>query len=113
MCIGDYRFEVLLESYTNPSHKLVDGNCCDDISDYESHCAGTVCNNLFIFCVRPHGYTGHNLKCPNPNQKYITSVIANDNISFADRRELNYIDANTTNPLTFEGHVWPVRQRFC
>lgn len=112
MCIGDYRFEVILESYTNPSHKLVDGSCCN-VFDYD--CYRTTCNNLFIFCVRPYGYTGHNLECPNPSQKYITSVIANDNISFVDRKELNYIEANMTNPLTFEGSVWPVRQRllFC
>lgn len=101
---------MLLETYTNPSHKLADGSCCDDVSYYE--CYRTVCNNLFVFCVRPYTHISQALECPNSSQKYITSVIANDNVSFIDRKELNYIDANATNPLTFEGRVWPVRQRF-
>ena len=105
--LGDYKFEVLLESYSNPAHRLADGSCCDSFYNYELECLRVVCKNVFIFCVRPYNYLANTSLCPSSGTNYTTSVIASDNILFRKRRLLDSI-TNTSNPLAFYGSVWPV-----
>ena len=110
LCLGDYKFEVILESYANPSHKLADGTCCNRPNRYRCG-QRAVCNNLFTFCVRPYGYGSAaktSKSCAKSGASYTTSVIADDNISFKEAQHLNFV-TNMSNPLVFYGKVWPVR----
>lgn len=110
LCLGDYKFEVILESYANPSHKLADGTCCNRPNRYRCG-QRAVCNNLFTFCVRPYGYGSAaktSKSCAKSGASYTTSVIADDNISFKEAQRLNFV-TNMSNPLVFYGKVWPVR----
>ena len=112
LCSGNYTLEVLLESYSNPSHKLADESCCNDrISDYD--CQTSICSNLFVFCVRPYGYlpsSGQEV-CPDISEVYKTFVIKDDNITFTDKQVFNSIK-HISNPLKFSGNVWPVSTLF-
>lgn len=114
LCLGDYKFEVLLESYANPSHKLADGTCCNYPNRYY-RCGRirAVCNNLFTFCVRPYEYgsTKTSQSCPKSGVTYTTSVITDDSISFKEAQRLNSF-TNLSNPLVFYGRIWPVRNVF-
>ena len=108
-CFGDYKFEVLLERYANPSHKLADGTCCNYPDHYKCG-RRVVCNNVFTFCVRPYEYGSvkTSQSCPKSGASYTTSVITDDNIFFRETQRLSSV-TNLSNPLVFYGRVWPVR----
>ena len=111
LCLGDYKFEVLLETYANPTHKLADGTCCKYPYFHYNCGRRTVCNNIFTFCVRPYEYQSSQ-SCPKSGANYTTSVITDDSISFRETQLLNFV-TNLSNPLVFYGKVWPVRKECC
>ena len=121
LCFGDYRFEVLLKSYKNPTHKHADGSCCDGSLGNSCAASKVVCGGLFTFCIRPHGYHAKERShpCPTPRENFTTTDIAgehsytmswdiaDDSISFSDGQLLNPA-TNLSNPLVFRLKSWPV-----
>lgn len=111
---GDYRIEVKLEHYSNPTHLQADGECCTP-HYYSQECSD--CNNRFTLCVLPYATVTSDIDayaaCSGVRLSYTTGVVGiltghADNMSFVGA---TYIDPqnNITNPLLFTGSdAWPV-----
>ena len=52
---ADYKFEVRIESYSNPSNKLSSGSCCDDVFCISS------CDPHYEICLRPSQHSHDDL----------------------------------------------------
>lgn len=115
---GDYRLEILVDHYQNPSHLQADGDCCN--WDTRQHLC-MPCHNRFTFCLlkfdtvtKPGGFGFYDFDtyvCDSRHH-YATGVVGSaqdpDDMQFAEN---GYIDEqnNIQNPLVFAGNgSWPV-----
>lgn len=109
---GDYKLEVQLEQYDNPSHSQANGRCCSR-PYYSLRC--TECNNRFTFCILPFDteLSGSPTFICGSSPSYSTGLVGSltghaDRLSFVGE---SYIDEQNsiTNPLVFTGNgSWPV-----
>ena len=97
---ASYRFEIEVQSYTNPISRNAYDMCCSP-SDQED--CRTECNNAFLFCVREGGHQRDLQDCPLGT--WWTSRIGGDAISFVPGQN---IDNGVPNPLVVRGESWPV-----
>ena len=112
---GDYKLNVELVEYKNPSHTQADGDCCNQ------HYSSTLCvdcSNRFTFCILPYGETltdsaiFDSYVCGS-SPSYSTGLVGSrtghpDDMSF---KEESFIDEqnNITNPMPFNVNgSWPV-----
>ena len=90
--LADYSLEVKVHSYTNPSHKDADGQCCNFWHFPLPGCISQ-CSNIFLFC--PFNTTSQRARpdnCPLGMQLFK----GNDTIVGLDYT------------LIFSGTTWPV-----
>ena len=89
--------EVHVQSYSNPTNRASDrgGDCCDsNLVGSDSACTGfMLCDNYFIFCLRPLNTSHTQRGCDTPN---ITTEAADNNASI-DFTQTTFL--GITNPL--------------
>ena len=92
---GGYELRVRAHSYSNPSHRHARGGCCDN--PCSNHC-----DNYFVFCLRPAGYSHQIWRCPLGVIR--TGEVGGDSLTFGSR-----IGRNQQNPMVFSNSGnWPV-----
>lgn len=102
MCNADYTLEVRAISYSNPSNKDYNGDCCD-IGFFTCN----KCDVDFHFCVRAKGTSGATTSC------WYSKTTTDDKsdssgITFPATGPL-YSGAGLNNPVTFSrAGSWPV-----
>ncbi|KAL5464144.1 hypothetical protein EMCRGX_G033111 [Ephydatia muelleri] len=96
---ASYRFEIEVQSYTNPISRNAYDMCCSP-SDQDD--CRNECNNAFLFCVREGGHQRDLQDCPLGT--WWTSRIGGDAISFVPGQN---IDNGVPNPLVVTGESWP------
>lgn len=110
----DYKLEIHLNSYHNPSHKQADGRCCNiNYGDYFPAGRCMNCLNRFTFCIRQFktDFDPPDLQgvCSQSGQKYVTGIVGeSDSISFKKQKYIDEMN-NISNPLVFTSEgIWPV-----
>ena len=92
---GGYELRMRALSYSNPSHRHARGGCCDD--PCSNHC-----DNYFVFCLRPAGYSHQIWRCPLG--VIYTGEVGGDSLTFG-----SLIGMNQQNPILFSNSGnWPV-----
>ena len=119
---GDYRLEIMVHQYRNPTHLQANGDCCE-WSPRKHHCMP--CHNMFTFCLPPvgtntelNGYDFNTYAC-NSHPNYTTGVVSRGSDSTQDSDDMafarnGFIDEQNhiANPLAFTANgSWPVSEK--
>ena len=107
---ADYRLEILLSSYNNPTHQCAECGpggslgCCE--GDRNGACSENArCNNMFIFCLRPLETSNLDFTFCPLGENSTRRISRGDNIEFGLGEQ---IVSGLPNPLVFTGDRWPV-----
>ena len=77
---ADYRLVINALSYENPSHRRIDGRCCD-----LSLSCRNPCDTHLDFCLRPPGYSEDEWPENDcPLGEYPTGEVGGDDITFGE-----------------------------
>ncbi len=102
---ADYVLQVEMVSYSNPSNRRSDGQCCDSNS-FGGCSGGDSCDTYFINCLLPHSST--NRGCPNTAPGF--TAVSNVSLDGADIDFSQPTVLGLTNPFNLTGitRAWEV-----
>ncbi len=94
---ADYVVQIELESYSNPSNRRLNGECCDQIDNTNCTNEPGRCDTYFSYCLRR--FNTNTNGCPD-----LGTVVRSENAS--DRNFITFsqpIVLGLTNPLNLPG----------